>query len=119
MLAEKFCIQSIISDTLRNGLRDDLNRNPDILGFILGAIDNGFQVKLNGFRPTAKKGKVQIFLQEKRDEDGLKVIIFKGKEKQGEFDYNYDGFMWVNVNADKGRFNVEIQGRNSFICSFN
>ena len=111
-------IASHFSDIFRNGTRDNINKNPEIIGFIIGALDNGFTVKFNGYMPIAKKGKVEIILRFNRDDDGLNIIIFKGREKQYEAIYEINGFMWVNVTADKGRLVINENYRNTFICSF-
>lgn len=123
MEKEKFYIQSIIPDTLRNGTRDNINKNPDILGFILGAIDSGFSVSFSRDRmmPIAKKGKVQVYLNWKdwQHSDDLSLIIFKGKNKQKEFLYGRDHFLFDNVSTNRGSFfTVEINGYNHFICTF-
>lgn len=110
-------ITSLIKETLRNGTRDNINKSADILSFILGAIDCGFSVKLNGYMPYAKYGKIEVYLKWKRDIDELVIVIFKGKEKQCEFDYGFNQFMWVNSEVNNGRFNTETNGRLQFICS--
>lgn len=117
MTTEKLAIQSIIWETLRNGTRDNINSHEDILGFILGALDCGFTVKLSGYMPYAKYGKIEVRMIRNRDTDNLKLIIFKGQEKQVEFDYSNSGFRWMNAEVNRGRFNVEIKDRLQFICS--
>lgn len=112
MTEEKFYIQSIFYDILTNGFRDDINNNPERLGFILGAVDNGFSISNQGRK--AKYGKIEIFLRLKRDTDNLMVSVFKGSEKQCEMDYSKDGFMWYKTEIKKGRLFIEGHG---FICS--
>lgn len=116
---ETFYIQSIFFDTLRNGFIADINNNPETLGFILGAIDNGFTVKKDGCI-IAKKGKIEVYLKKDRDNvEILHVVIFKGKEKQAEMRYQHKiGFMWDKTKLEKGRFYLEdVNGRYGFICS--
>lgn len=116
-MTTEFSIHSFVKETLRNGTKDNINKNQDILSFILGAIDCGFSVKLNSYMPFAKYGKIEVLLKWKRDVDELMIVVFKGKEKQGEFEYGYNDFMWVNAEINKGRFNIERNGRLEFICS--
>lgn len=115
MNTKQINISSLVSDIFRNGTRDSINDNPEILGFIIGAIDNGFSVKLNGYMPIAKKGKVEIILRFNMDDNNLNMVIFKGKDKLSEFEYGYGAFMWVDVDAEKGRF----FHNDKLICTFN
>ncbi len=118
MTTTKFYIQSLFYDTLTNGFRDDINNNTERLGFILGAIDCGFSIcKTPALR--AKKGLVTIYLRSKRDSNGLAVTIFKKDEKQGDFEYSIDGFLWVKIKLQKGRLYLENRQSNQleFICS--
>jgi hypothetical protein len=108
-----FYIQSLFYDTLTNGFRDDINKNTEILGFILGAIETGFSVNKTG-AIRAKKSKVEIYLRNKRDTNELYVVIFKGKEKQLEIPYDTESFLWDKVTIRKGRLTIEKHG---FICS--
>jgi hypothetical protein len=110
-------ISSIIKESLRSGTLNSFNSNEDVLSFILGAIDCGFSIKLNGYMPTAKYGKIEVFARFKRDEDNLTIVIFKGKEKQGQFDYGYNEFLWNYAEVIKGRFNIKIDNQKQFICS--
>lgn len=112
METENFYIQSLFFDTITNGMRDDINKNPERLGFILGALCCDFKVSLRG--RMAKYGKIEIYLRENREDNGLNISIFKGKEKQCEMPYNLSGFLWDKVKIFKGRFNIEGFG---FICS--
>src|SRR4051812_37390084 len=96
-------IQAHFFDTLTNGFRDDLNANPERLGFILGAIDSGWSVSKVGV-VRAKRGKAEIFLQADREDDKkLHVTIFKGKERVKQLEYSREGFQWVKVHTLKGR----------------
>jgi len=114
MNTETFNFSHIVTDIFRNGTINNIKANPELLGFIVGAIDNGFTVKSNGFMPMAQKGKVQIILRFDRDSNDLNLVIFKGKEKQGEFSYGLSGFLWMNVDVSKGTFHH----KNILICSF-
>lgn len=111
-------ISHLVTEIFRNGTADNINTNFEIVGFILGAIDNGFSVKLSGFMPIAKRGKVEIILRFNRDDNGLNMVVFKGKEKQAEFGYkiNDNGFLWMNVdNENRSSFTHN----KIFICSYN
>ena len=119
MQVTDFSIHSIISEILRNGTKDNINKNTDVLSFILGALDCGFSVKFNGYLPHAKYSKIEVFLKWERDNDNLNIVIFKGKEKQGEFKYGYGNFLWLYSSVTKGRFCTKIEGHKQFICSTN
>jgi len=64
--------------------------------------------------PMAQKGRVQIFIRFERESNGLNLVIFKGKEKQAEYPYSINGFLWVDVDATKGSFHLN----NKLICTF-
>jgi hypothetical protein len=114
MTTTNFQFTALVTDLFRNGTRDNINTNSEILGFIVGAIDNGFTVKMNGYMPMAQKGRVQIFLRFEKSSNDLSLVIFKGKEKQAEYPYAIEGFLWVDVNATKGTLHLN----NKFICTF-
>lgn len=119
MTKEKFHIQSIFYDTLTNGFRDDINSNPERLGFILGAIDSGFSVHKK-YCLRAKYGSIEIYLRTKRDSNELTVAIFKKNELQTEMDYSSSGFMWDKIKIERGRLMIEMKDKPEyyeFICS--
>jgi len=107
MSTETFYIQSHFYTTLKNGFRDDINSNPEILGFILGAIDNGFSVKMPG-AIIAKYGKVEIYCWR----SGEKVVCFLGREKKFEMTLGKGGFMWDDIEIKKGYLFID----NKLIC---
>lgn len=116
---DKFFIQSIFLDTLTNGFRDEINSNPERLGFVLGAIDCGFAVNKTGAL-RAKKGAIEIYLGQIRDTGKLRITIFKKQEKIIEFEYSSDSFLWDKVKIEKGRLLMERKdnpNRYEFICS--
>lgn len=104
MATGTFKLSHIVTDIFRNGTSDNISRNPEILGFVIGAIDNGFNVSLNGFMPKAKRGKVEVFLRFNRDDNNLNLVIFNGKEKVASFSYGTGGFVWMDADVYKGNF---------------
>lgn len=97
-----------INEILTNGLIDSIKSDNRIVAFILGALDNGFQVKMDGVI-IAKKSKLEIFIH--RQGENKTVQFFKGEENILE--KPLDKFYWGYLKNTKGR----IYYNDKFICT--
>lgn len=107
-MTQDFHIQSLFYHTLTNGFRDDINENPEILGFILGAIDNNFSVKMPGCI-IAKYGSIDLMCYRSGD----KVIAWFKKVKMFEMGLGINGFTWDKVEIRRGNFYYD----GKYICN--
>lgn len=108
MSNQPFYIQSLFFDIITNGFKDTINAQPELLGFILGAIDNKFTIYKPGSL-CAKYGKIQVYCFT----ESLEVTIFVGKEVIAKMPYGKGGFLWCDVELTRG--SLFLDGK--FICN--
>lgn len=95
-------MQITFNQILTNGMIDKLKEDPEIVGFIVGALDNGWAVSMTG-ACIAKMNKVRIMTHAKGD----KVFIFLRTQIVKEIPR--DGFQWCEIVVRKGNLFYRTQ----------
>lgn len=100
------------NEILTNGFRDDINEDNRIIDFILGALDNGFQVKMPGII-QAKFGRLEVFTH--RQGENKTVYIYNDKMQLAK--YPLQEFHWHDVEMFRGKmyYNKKFIGRTSLM----
>lgn len=80
---------------LTNSMIDKLTEDPSLVGFIVGALDNGWSISMTG-ACIAKMNKVRIMTHAK----GETVFIFLRSQVVKEIPR--DGFQWCEITVRKG-----------------